>query len=230
MLEAIADISIWKLLVIGILGFLALVITLGIILSLAAVLGPGMHAVKGALPGSSRKQDHHEESPHTPTGHRLGVMTIWIGIGIVAAVWWKGPELSSLMLTVAILISGGIGLVFGSYNGFGQEIKRQKILDLRHKREMERERERAAASGENFTTAWRQKEADVEANEPEWDRAAAEAKAQEQEWDEKAAYVESKESAPNDEAPGEADEATADIEVETNDEDPSEDDGETDRR
>jgi hypothetical protein len=228
MLEAIANISIWKLLVIGILGFLTIVGSFAMFVPIAgALLGSRKHHKKYKYDYKYDYDARKDESSRASTGHTLGIMAICIGVGIVAAVWWKGPELSNLVLTVTILISGGFGLVIGSQKGLGSEIKRQKILDHRHQREMERERERRMEEQE---PGWRQKEADVEASEPEWDRAAAEA--EEQEWDEKAAdvEVESEERAPNDGAPEEADEAAADIEAETNDEDMDEDDGEADRR
>ena len=165
MLEAIADMSVWKLLIMGILGFFALVITLGITVALAAILGPGMHNA----PWNTGGKREPEESSRAPIGHTLGIMAICIGTGLGAAIWWKGDDLSTLVLIVIALVSGGFGLVSGSHSGLGREIKRQQVLDHRHRRHIERERERE------------RRPAHAEAHEPEWEAEAAEAEAHEAE-------------------------------------------------
>lgn len=108
MMEALASMSIWKLLVLGVFGFLGLILVMVLVLGVAAILGPGIHAVHGAmsvLPKTPR--------PAMPVSVRVlgaGIVFLSLGLGVVVALALL-PSLGGWGMFGAIMLSVGVGLV-----------------------------------------------------------------------------------------------------------------------
>jgi hypothetical protein len=106
MLETIAAMSVGKLIVVGLIAPVLLVICGVILLSIAAVLGPGIVAVR-----SKRSSQYHEypELASGPGVLRVGIVAFSLGIGIIIVQLVAEP--SVMMYLAALLVSGGVGLI-----------------------------------------------------------------------------------------------------------------------
>ncbi len=108
MLETLAGMSVWKLIVIA-LAAIPLTILGGILLlGLAAILGPGL---AGAVFGG--KKGARERAGSFGFLHGIGIAALFVGIGLLVANWLAGPDPSTMAYAVVVLISGGLGLVAG---------------------------------------------------------------------------------------------------------------------
>jgi len=99
-------VSIWKLLVVGVFGLIALVLAAVFVLGIAAILGPGMRAVSGAL---SRPTDKPRRMRPSTRILGFGVVSLVTGLGIVLA-FALYPAIGWEMVGV-VLLSFGLGLV-----------------------------------------------------------------------------------------------------------------------
>jgi hypothetical protein len=106
MLESLATVSIWKLLVVGVFGLIALVLAAVFVLGIAAILGPGMRAVSG---GWSRPTDKSRRMRPSTRILGVGIVSLATGLGIVLAfalyraIGWE--------MVGVVLLSFGLGLV-----------------------------------------------------------------------------------------------------------------------
>lgn len=108
MFETLAGMSVWKLIVIA-LAAIPLTILGGILLlGLAAILGPGL---AGAIFGGKKRA--RERAGSFGFLHGIGIAALFVGVGLLIAHWIAGPTPSTMAYAVAVLISGGLGLVAG---------------------------------------------------------------------------------------------------------------------
>lgn len=108
MMEALAAMSVWKLIALGIFGIFALILLMVLILGAAAILGPGMRAVHGIASFLPK----HEHRRTTPPTHVLGagIVFLAVGLGIVLALALL-PTIGGWGMFGVLMLSIGVGLI-----------------------------------------------------------------------------------------------------------------------
>ncbi len=108
MMESLATMSIWKLIVLGAFGIAVLLFIILLTLGTAAILGPGMHAVRGAMSVLPR-----HERPRMPVSVRVlgaGVVFLAVGLGMVLTLALF-PNIGGWAMFGVLMLCLGIGLV-----------------------------------------------------------------------------------------------------------------------
>ncbi len=100
-LEALATMGVGKLIVVGIFGILALILIVGLIIAVAAVLGPGMQK-RGAGATPARSVSVRVLG--------FGIVSLTIGSGIVVSIYAL-PMVTTWGTIGVVFLSAGIGLV-----------------------------------------------------------------------------------------------------------------------
>ena len=100
--------SIGRLIVLGIFGLLALTLIALIIVGTAAVLGPGISAVRDYAPGRNRSD--RKRMPVSTRVLGFGIVFLAIGLGVLAGVYGVA-DVTLWGIVGMVLLFGGIGLI-----------------------------------------------------------------------------------------------------------------------
>jgi len=112
MMEALAAMSTWKLIALGLFGTIALLFIGIIVLGTVAILGPGMRAVHGAM-GAIQNLGEKRQRPKMPISVRVlgvGIVFLAVGLGIVIALVAL-PAVGGWGMFGVLMLSIGAGLV-----------------------------------------------------------------------------------------------------------------------